>query len=202
MLTLPATYFGHDLRTHVTQRVKTQQIARLEPTAANPTVLEGFALATLEGEKRPFNPDAWNTELENLYRALIDAKIFTVAKPMVVIWNADAFKEPIDWSIGVPVLPDTAAVPPLRLRRVPTIKAYHKTGPARDLGGDGSGSVQDKRQDISTFWSMLKIDYRKLPVRPRIVIFAFPGFFESPLNEESILDFIVGEPDSGSDNSH
>lgn len=193
LLRLPPSYLGLDRRTYVRIRVESGRMGQTERDVPNPTEMAGFDLAALDVGDREVESNRWNKELVELYTALLENKVFSAAKPMVVFWNADAGHGKMSWSIGVPVAKEIEVPAPLLRKHVPPMKVHVERGLAREILARFGGRLEDK----PTYWTFVHNVRRAASstiTRPAIMIVRFPDWDEKDLNEESEMEVILGEP--------
>lgn len=174
-------------------RVRTAHLGEVKESAPNPAELPGFDLAALDSGGREPDADRWNTELEALYRALLDGKVFTAAKPVMVIWNADAGRGQVQWSLGVPVAEEMEVKPPLVRRRVPAMRVHVTRGKAREILEKFGGS----REENPTVWTFVG-NVRKAAgsalAHPTILMFRFLDWELADLDDGAPMELLLGEP--------
>lgn len=193
METLPASYFGLEREVHTRLRVVTKRLGETDPRAPNPVVLAGFDVAALDPGDREPDADRWNAELVDLYRTLIETKVFTAAKPLMVIWNADAGTGKPTWSLGVPVAEGTEVKPPLVRQHVPAMTVHVHRGTAREILKKFGG----RKEENPTVWTFVGNVRRAAGsglTRPAILMLRFPDWELADLDDDSDLEVLFGEP--------
>lgn len=190
---LPPSYFGLDRSTHTRIRAQTARMGHIERDAPDPADMGGFAVAALDTSGREPDADRWNSELDDLYKALLDGKVFTVAKPVMVIWNADAGRGAVSWSIGVPVAEETEVKPPLVRQRMPAMKVHVIRGEAREILGRFGGR-KEENPTVWTFVGNAMRAARSTLGHPTVLMFRFPDWELADLDDHSEMELVLGEP--------
>lgn len=188
MARLPASYFGLDVRSHALLRISTTRLGEARTVESGHEEVQGLSLAYVreyEGiDKTAPDPSKLADEV---YTHLIEQKILTLAKPLLVVWNISQRSGAIRWSVAVPVTENSEPKEPVQVRHVPRLHAKVFRGKAKEIFEKYLPNLSNEN-----FWHVLAGLERNVGFKSEFLLIRFSDFDKSPAGEESEIELILG----------